>query len=102
MAGSENIRKHDIPNPCIHVPYTRSPCSMFHRKQEGISDRIGSSVCVRRNSQNSRILSIKLLISLVLAWQSWLPASAQDFYGSTIWRVFHTSRGGLRGAAAKL
>src|ERR1700730_14270723 len=102
MAGSENIRKHDIPNPCIHIPYTRSPCSMFHGKQEGISNRLGSGVSVRRNSQNSRILSIKLLLSLVLAWQSWLPASAQDFYGSIVGRVSDTTGALVSGASVTL
>src|ERR1700723_2701308 len=106
VSGSRTIngwfRKHDIHNPCIHVPYTRSPCSMFHRKQEGISDRMGSSVSVRRSSRSNRTLTRHLLISLVLAWQSWLPASAQAFYGSIVGRVSDNTGALVRGASVTL
>src|SRR3984893_5021170 len=75
---------------------------MFHRKQEGISNRMGSAVSVRRNSQNNRTITIQLLISLVLAWQSWLPASAQDFYGSLVGRVSPSTGAVVRGASVTL
>jgi Carboxypeptidase regulatory-like domain len=75
---------------------------MFHRKQEGISDRMGSSVSVRRNSRSNRTLTRHLLISLVLAWQSWLPASAQAFYGSIVGRVSDNTGALVRGASVTL
>lgn len=75
---------------------------MFHGKQEGISDRMGCAVNVRRSSQCNRSLTIRLLITLVFVWQSWLPASAQDFYGSIVGRVSDTTGALVRGASVTL
>jgi len=53
---------------------------MFYCNQEGTSVPAAPAANLGRTSQSSRTLVMQLLISLVFAWQSWLPASAQDLF----------------------
>ena len=75
---------------------------MFYCNQEGTSVPAAPAASLGRTSQSSRTLVMQLLISLVFAWQSWLPASAQDFYGSLVGRVADNTGALVRDASVTL
>ena len=75
---------------------------MFYCNQEGTSVPAAPAANLDRTSQSTRTLVMQLLISLVLAWQSWLPASAQDFYGSLVGRVADNTGALVRDASVTL
>ncbi len=75
---------------------------MFYCNQVGTSVPAAPAANLDRTSQSTRTLVMQLLISLVFAWQSWLPASAQDFYGSLVGRVADNTGALVRDASVTL